>query len=1176
MRPFLLLTLILVTLAGCGIFKAPPNSQDSRFFTSYRDIPGVTDAEIKAIKAIRERGEPLIYGGLPGTEAFMGEDGEIKGYMALFCEFLTTLFDIHFEPRFYEWDDLIAGLESEEIAFTGELTANDERRKVYFMTDPIALRSVKHFRLINSRPLMEIAADRPLRFAFLDGTVTGDDVRAASKDSIEMFFVDNYDEAYELLKNRTIDAFFEESTAEYVFDEYPDIVARLFFPLLFSDVSLTTRTPELEPIISVVQKMLINGGDMYLAKLYGIGHQTYMQNKFSKLLSEEEREYMQSRTTVSLLTEYDNYPMSFYNVKEKQWQGIALDVIRQLETMTGLSFQVINGYNTEWSDLLAMLESGKGSIITELIRTQEREGRFHWPTTAITHDYYALLSKSNFKDVNYNEFFYMTVGVARGTAYDEMFRRWFPNHLRVVEYDCTDELFEALRRGEIDLVMSSRNQLLYMTNYREYVDYKINFLFDLPFESTFGFHIADSLLCSIVDKALRLIDTDRISGYWTRKTFDYRAKIAEERYLFFFGIGSLIVCIFSLAYVLMGKKRNEKRLEHEVLARTSELEKSHIELKEAVQIAESANRAKSSFLATMSHEIRTPMNAVMGISQIQLQKDGISKDCEDAFEKIYSSSNSLLRIVNDILDQSKIEAGKLELIIAEYGIANLINDATLINIVKIGSKPIEFITEVDDNMPSKFIGDELRIKQVLNNLLSNAMKYTDKGSVCFTINHETRDDGTTLLRFIIKDTGQGMTPEDLARLFSEYQRFNVSSNYATEGTGLGLSIAKRLITLMDGKIEVDSVYGEGSTFTIEIVQKNTQCEPIGRKTAVALKNYSYSQGKEKRRGVRHIMPYGKILVVDDVNTNLYVAVGLLHPYKLIVKTVTSGFDAIDLVKAGNTYDIIFMDHMMPKMDGIETTQKLREIGYEGTIVALTANALIGSKEMFLSKNFDGFISKPIDIRRLDAALNQFVRDKHPEEAQIYEKQTEEIELPTTATIGPKLLAVFCREAKNAVTTLRETLSNGDMKLYTITAHAMKAALANVGQHDVSEQAFALEKAGKAGDTEFVSANSEIFVKTLEELAENLKPADEDSAGATLAVNDAEISEDTAYLAEMLDTVKTACEEYQIQTAYQALDELKKKTWKKETFDALESIREKLFLESDFDGAAELAEKLRGQ
>ncbi|MDR2578975.1 MAG: response regulator [Chitinispirillales bacterium] len=587
--------------------------------------------------------------------------------------------------------------------------------------------------------------------------------------------------------------------------------------------------------------------------------------------------------------------------------------------------------------------------------------------------------------------------------------------------------------------------------------------------------------------------------------------------------------------------------------------------------AEKANKSKSEFLATMSHEIRTPMNAIVGIAQIQLQRKDLSENDEEVFDKICRSSNSLLGIINDILDLSKIEMGKLELNPAEYDVPSLINDAVQVNIVRIGSKEIEFIIDPDCALPSRLYGDELRLKQILNNLLSNAIKYTDKGHVKLSISHSVTDENV-LLRFSIEDTGQGLTPDDKAKLFSEYQRFNALANRTTEGTGLGLSITKRLTEMMDGRIEVESEYGKGSVFTVEIVQKTVSCEAIGTEVSERLKSFTFTADKkERRQKLRYIMPYGKILVVDDIETNLYVARGLLTLYQINIETVNSGFAAIDLVKSGKTYDIIFMDHMMPKMDGIETTQKLREMGYGGPVVALTANALSGNEEMFQSHGFDGFISKPIDIRRLDATLNRFIRDKYPEEAQKYEEYMEEAITSLVVPAGPKLFDVFRREAKTAVATLRETQTNGDIKLYTITAHAMKAALANVGQDKMSEQAFELEKAGKTGDIEFIAAASENFIKSLEILAESLKPADEE--GASPLANDADISENTVYLSEMLNVIKSACEDYRIQAAYQALDELKKHSWKKETSDALDNIRDKLFLESDFDSAAELAQKL---
>jgi len=262
----------------------------------------------------------------------------------------------------------------------------------------------------------------------------------------------------------------------------------------------------------------------------------------------------------------------------------------------------------------------------------------------------------------------------------------------------------------------------------------------------------------------------------------------------------------------------------------------------------------------------------------------------------------------------------------------------------------------------------------LNNLLSNAIKYTKKGLVKLSINHIPVDDDV-ILRFVVRDTGQGMREEDTERLFSRYRRFNADVNRATEGTGLGLSITKRLVAMMEGTIAVESEYGKGSAFFVTAKQKAVKCPPIGAHTAEKLRNFTFVGG-EKPAAPRmggEPMPEGRVLVVDDVETNLYVAKGLLAPYGLKIETAESGYETLEKTGSGNVYDIIFMDHMMPHMDGIETTQKLRERGYRGAIVALTANALVGNDEMFARHGFDSFISKPIDVRRLDTVLRQFIK-----------------------------------------------------------------------------------------------------------------------------------------------------------------------------------------------------------
>ena len=410
----------------------------------------------------------------------------------------------------------------------------------------------------------------------------------------------------------------------------------------------------------------------------------------------------------------------------------------------------------------------------------------------------------------------------------------------------------------------------------------------------------------------------------------------------------------------------------------AENEENLITISELAKKAASSDQAKSNFLAAMSHEIRTPLNAIIGIAQIQLEKGDLPDSYGTALEKIYSSGNNLLGIINDILDLSKIETGKMELHPVNYDVPSLIHDTVQINMVRIGSKPIEIMLDIDENLPSRFIGDEIRIKQILSNLLSNAIKYTQKGYVKLSVSHSAvcADTEEAVLRFDVEDSGQGMKSEDCQKLFSRYMRFNTENNRATEGTGLGLNITKSFVELMEGTIAVESEYGKGSIFTVTIRQKTVECAAIGAELAQQLRAFTFSAEKQYNSLNRQPMPYGRVLVVDDVETNLYVAEGLLSPYELHIEKAISGFETIKKIQSGKSYDIIFMDHMMPLMDGIETTKKIRSLGYSGVIVALTANALVGNAEMFKQNGFDDFISKPIDLRQLNAVLNTYIRDKH--------------------------------------------------------------------------------------------------------------------------------------------------------------------------------------------------------
>ena len=412
------------------------------------------------------------------------------------------------------------------------------------------------------------------------------------------------------------------------------------------------------------------------------------------------------------------------------------------------------------------------------------------------------------------------------------------------------------------------------------------------------------------------------------------------------------------------------------------------ELDEAKKKAEEASNSKSEFLATMSHEIRTPLNAIIGLSEIEMQKE-LPAQTHENLEKIFGSGSNLLGIINDILDISKIEAGSMEIIPINYDTLALISSAIQLNLLRIGSKNIAFGLEMDHTIPKELFGDELRVKQILSNLLSNACKYTAEGFVKMSVGWKKERD-CARLRFEVSDSGQGIRPENLDKLFNEYTQLNSKANRNIEGTGLGLSITKKLIELMNGTITVESEFGKGSVFTVTVLQKIVDEAPVGVRAVDDLKQFRFDDYDSKwiKNLVRSYMPYGSVLVVDDIDINLDVATGLLLPYGLRVDCVSSGREAIEkITKAGDInsgiplYDLVLMEHMMPEMDGIETTETIRrDIGtdYARTvpIIALTANAMIGNEEMFLSKGFDGFISKPIDIMKLDRELNKRIRDKH--------------------------------------------------------------------------------------------------------------------------------------------------------------------------------------------------------
>jgi signal transduction histidine kinase/DNA-binding response OmpR family regulator len=418
------------------------------------------------------------------------------------------------------------------------------------------------------------------------------------------------------------------------------------------------------------------------------------------------------------------------------------------------------------------------------------------------------------------------------------------------------------------------------------------------------------------------------------------------------------------------------------------------QLETALIDAQFANQAKSTFLAYISHEARTPLNAIIGLCGLTLKNNHLHKEVRENLEKIYAAGGQILNTVNDILDISKIEAGKFVLQPSEYALASLINDTVIQNILRIGSKPIEFILNIDENLPAHLLGDDLRIRQILNNLLSNAIKYTAAGIVTLTITCEREEEekDAIWLTAIVRDTGLGVREEDVDKLFTDYSQVGQETRRHMEGTGLGLSITKRLAEMMDGTVDVKSEYGRGSVFTVKLRQHFVTDTVIGPEVVRNLQNFNNPRdafGLDSRANwnsrIAHInLQYARVLVVDDNLTNLDVTQGMMHPYNMQIDCVTSGRQAIDVIREEKVkYNAIFMDHMMPGMSGIEATQEIRNIGtdYAKTIpvIALTADAVLGNEELFLSKGFQAFLPKPIEVARLDEILRLWVRDRKQEE-----------------------------------------------------------------------------------------------------------------------------------------------------------------------------------------------------
>ncbi|MBQ9441924.1 MAG: response regulator [Selenomonadaceae bacterium] len=618
------------------------------------------------------------------------------------------------------------------------------------------------------------------------------------------------------------------------------------------------------------------------------------------------------------------------------------------------------------------------------------------------------------------------------------------------------------------------------------------------------------------------------------------------------------------------------RLASFLKATTDDLIESNEKFKEAAMEADAANKAKSKFLSNMSHEIRTPINAILGMDEMIL-REAIAPNIVEYAENIQNAGNTLLGIVNDILDFSKIEAGKMEIIPVEYSLSSLLND--LVNMIqtRANKKGLTFKINAERTLPTELYGDEIRLKQIVTNILTNAVKYTENGSVILTVTgKKVFGENKIKMIFSVKDTGIGIKEEDIKKLFSAFERIEEKRNRSVEGTGLGMNITQRLLTMMGSTLQVHSVYGEGSEFTFEVEQKIVNPHPLGNFE----ENYKHALSQHKKYREKFTAPKAKILVVDDTVMNLTVVKGLLKQTKIQIDTADSGYEALTMVTK-KRYDLIFLDHRMPGLDGIETLQHMKDLpgnlNHDVPTISLTANAISGARKQYIDAGFQDYLTKPIDSDKLESMLIEYLPAEkvhlHKNDDEDSDETADEKTLPDwlnsveglNAQDGIKhcgsvdayldALTVFAQSVTSGAKEIADFYKNEDWKNYTTKVHALKSSARVIGANELSSRALRLEDAGNSGYINEIKESTdyllELYISFADKLAPLIKTDSEDDENKPLIGDDE--------LAEAYETLKEVAATFDYDTlmfVIQSVEEYKLPDAEKEKFSEIKSAAAK--------------------
>jgi signal transduction histidine kinase/DNA-binding response OmpR family regulator/ABC-type amino acid transport substrate-binding protein len=1000
------------------------------YIRDFRSIPGITQAEINAIEAFQAQGKVFSFGTLRSAESFRNQSGRMAGFLPAFSGFLGDMLHLQFSHAFYERGELGTALAQGWLDFASEVEAGGQSGGDFYLTDPIYERIVKAFKRKGSEDLRDLASRKLPVFGFMAGTTIRERVLEATSFPVQAENIGSYQEAADRIKDGTLDAFFEESSAMTFFDAFHDITAEDYFPPIDLPLSFATANRELSPIISVVQKFILAGGDEYLSRLYAESSMDNQRNLFESSLTRLQQawlwEFKDTGAKIRVAAESDNYPVSFFNSQTGTFQGIAHDSLAEVSKLSGLEFEIVNRPGAGMDELELMVLSGDADVLATFnFMYQEQMGMALSPRPH-SWDRFALLTTLESPEIKFDQLFYGTVGLVRGDRKSELFRKWFPNSRNIIWYRTLDKALEALKRGDILYVMGSTNLLLSLTNYREDPSFKAGLIFEYEVPFGFAYSTEDLNLRDVVGKAAALAPIPQINERWNSRMFDYNRKFLRDTVPYF--VVFLVLLVAVLAGLFNENRKNKalnRDLESLVDERTLKLQAAQVDLERerhlfkrildscplcftitldgfitfltpfaegflgmrhgdslyrsfavreelegaladldkgesinwrpmrvyrmdgavrevlvsaftsdyygrdgvmawftdvtelrenardlalAKDIAEDSAKAKSEFLANMSHEIRTPMNAIVGLTQLTLQTD-LTDVQRDYLEKTSAAAKSLLGIINDILDFTKIEAGKLSMEKIEFQLEEVIDGVLNLVLVRANEKSLEILLSVGPDTPTCLEGDPLRLGQILNNLMSNAVKFTESGRVTLSIDALQESQGQAILKFKIQDTGIGLNEEQIRKLFTAFNQADSSVTRRFGGTGLGLAISKRLVEMMGGKIWCEGEPGEGSSFYF---------------TAM----FGVVDQKQRYASLQEDLKSLTALAVDDYEPALTVIRDELMSLGLNVYTAPGGLTALEIIERGiaspPAVDVAILDWQMPGMDGIETAKRINE------------------------------------------------------------------------------------------------------------------------------------------------------------------------------------------------------------------------------------------------------------